>query len=124
VYTRAQVIEQLKVDSDAFAEDLRQKEIARARALEEAAQREIEVAGVQKSIAELESKLRNQQVHHQHAYTNTHQHTHASHTSNYICVTHAFKFTNHCVCIVVILPSSVRICWTRCAQTATRITSS
>lgn len=60
--TMLQMIEQLKTDTEAYGEDLRRKEMARTRAHEEVAQREAEVTGLQKSTAELESKLRMQQV--------------------------------------------------------------
>ena len=54
-------IVQLKADSEAYAEDLRATELLKARAVEEAAQRELEVTNIQRDTAELESKLRTQQ---------------------------------------------------------------
>ena len=51
----------VQTDTDAYEEELAATELLKARALEEAAQRELEVGNLQHDMAELEGKLRTQQ---------------------------------------------------------------
>lgn len=58
----SQTLEKVKFDADAFENDLKVKEILKAKATEEVDQQALEVVQLQKSLVELQSKLRIQQV--------------------------------------------------------------
>lgn len=56
------MIERLKEDKEAFAEELDRKELVRAKAAEEMAKREMQMINLQKDISDHEARLKTQQV--------------------------------------------------------------